>query len=338
MWILYFIYLFYPFNKFNPVGRAYVYDVLKQIFFHPCIHVSFLLNFFTDQLCSMVIPLKDLEYTICYYISFFFYPEWEKDYCLSKKRFTSGFFMAALPLLYRMSQCAHNMIEKKVFIGPDFFNFMKYFSSFVVAVTSFVSTRDSSLKYLWVISAIVSSCYCFTWDVKMDWGFFAPDSKNLFLRSTLAFSRKYLYYIIIVQDLALRFAWSCTISPDIVKQFMRPEFFFFALGFMEMYRRCVWNFLRVEKEHVINIGIFRAVEDTPLPFRNLNYELEEKKIIQREIKDIAMNIENDIELLERSSFKSSEHASRTTDILLHSNISLAFFIFFLPSSRRHLPQ
>ena len=40
---------------------------------------------------------------------------------------------------------------------------------------------------LWVMSAIVSTCYTFTWDIKMDWGLFEGKYK---LRSELIYQRK----------------------------------------------------------------------------------------------------------------------------------------------------
>ena len=40
---------------------------------------------------------------------------------------------------------------------------------------------------LWIVSAFISTCYTFTWDIKMDWGLF--DGKY-FLREHLIYSKK----------------------------------------------------------------------------------------------------------------------------------------------------
>ena len=40
---------------------------------------------------------------------------------------------------------------------------------------------------LWIVSAIVSTCYTFTWDIKMDWGLFEGRYK---LRSELIYRHK----------------------------------------------------------------------------------------------------------------------------------------------------
>lgn len=43
------------------------------------------------------------------------------------------------------------------------------------------------LFFMWIISAIVSTCYTFTWDIKMDWGLFHGKYK---LREELIYSKK----------------------------------------------------------------------------------------------------------------------------------------------------
>lgn len=43
--------------------------------------------------------------------------------------------------------------------------------------------------YLWITSSLISSCYAYTWDIKMDWGLFehkAGDHK--FLREEVVYS------------------------------------------------------------------------------------------------------------------------------------------------------
>ena len=38
-----------------------------------------------------------------------------------------------------------------------------------------------------------------------------------------------------------------------------------VLAFLEVFRRCVWNYFRIENEHVANAGAFRATSSVPLP-------------------------------------------------------------------------
>ena len=60
-----------------------------------------------------------------------------------------------------------------------------------------------------------------------------------------------------------------TISPEIltyvVSKFKRNEIFLFFIATLEMVRRCMWNFLKMEIEHINNVNNFKAVENIKLP-------------------------------------------------------------------------
>ena len=44
--------------------------------------------------------------------------------------------------------------------------------------------------YLWILAALVNTIYSATWDVWIDWGLFAKDSKIRFLRNKIIYPRK----------------------------------------------------------------------------------------------------------------------------------------------------
>ncbi|XP_022364128.1 xenotropic and polytropic retrovirus receptor 1 isoform X2 [Enhydra lutris kenyoni] len=117
--------------------------------------------------------------------------------------------------------------------------------------------------YLWIVFCIISSCYTLIWDLKMDWGLFDKNAgENTFLREEIVYPQKAYYYCAIIEDVILRFAWtvqisitSMTLSPhsgDIIATVFAP---------LEVFRRFVWNFFRLENEHLNNCGEFRAVRD-----------------------------------------------------------------------------
>lgn len=68
------------------------------------------------------------------------------------------------------------------------------------------------------------------------------------------------YYFAIIEDLTLRFAWMIGfgltqtnyISGDLLTSILAP---------LEVFRRFIWNFFRLENEHLNNCGKFRAVRD-----------------------------------------------------------------------------
>lgn len=53
----------------------------------------------------------------------------------------------------------------------------------------YASTFDNPYTILWILSATVSSCYAYTWDIKMDWGLFDSNAnENTFLREEIVYS------------------------------------------------------------------------------------------------------------------------------------------------------
>ena len=75
---------------------------------------------------------------------------------------------------------------------------------------------------------------------------------------------KYLISAMIL-NLILRTTWMLSISPNIINFFGRPELFLFVIGALEIFRRGLWNFFRVEREHLANLGQFKAVHSLNLP-------------------------------------------------------------------------
>ena len=77
-------------------------------------------------------------------------------------------------------------------------------------VGSFVShtVEHTSLFYTWLTCKIVSTFYTIFWDLKMDFGFFAAnDGGHKWLREELVYPSTNIYYVIMIQDVVLRFSW-----------------------------------------------------------------------------------------------------------------------------------
>lgn len=61
--------------------------------------------------------------------------------------------------------------------------------SFAYMLANYASTFDNPYTWLWIISSIISSCYAYTWDIKMDWGLFDKNAgENTFLREEVVYS------------------------------------------------------------------------------------------------------------------------------------------------------
>ena len=102
------------------------------------------------------------------------------------------------------------------------------------------------------------------WDIFMDWSLMQPHAPHPFLRTDLGYKYHWVYYIAIVLDPLMRSSWLFYVAFPGQKQHSAATSFFLALG--EVFRRFMWNFFRMENEHMTNVEHFLAARDVPLPF------------------------------------------------------------------------
>ena len=99
----------------------------------------------------------------------------------------------------------------------------------------------------------------------MDFGLLQK-GKNYPLRDKLYYKKKYIYYIISVLDFFFRFLWLITLSPEVINAFIRPESLSIILSSVEIFRRGMWNLIRVEYKHFEISKEFKVTNDVELPF------------------------------------------------------------------------
>lgn len=270
LWASIILYMIAPFpGWFNFEGRKYFYRLMFKIFCLSFFTIDFIMAWATDQMVSFVTPLKDLEYTFCYYISRIQDSNNNHPKQCYQNTFIIGFMAAFVPVFYRMVQCSRSLYNKKKLIDWDLANFFKYFFTLMVAIFSYLLGTDPSNNIylaIWIANAAISTIYSYSWDLKMDWGLLQPGSKNKYLRDKLIYPRKRMYYFIIIINLFLRLSWVFTISPGLVKKIMRPELFTLLTGSLEMFRRAMWNLIRVEKEFIANSENYQVLERYTLPY------------------------------------------------------------------------
>ncbi len=61
------VYLVFPLPFFNFKGRLYMFKLMFSAVVAPFYRVNFAIVWITDQFVSLITPLKDFAYTICYY-------------------------------------------------------------------------------------------------------------------------------------------------------------------------------------------------------------------------------------------------------------------------------
>lgn len=98
-------------------------------------------------------------------------------------------------------------------------------------------------------------------DFRADWGIISFDKEDCILRKYKLFERK-VYYIVGVIDIILNIGWILTISNDLSNSFgLNPVYFLMILAYIELARKGLWIFFRIEDDHSTNIGNLRALID-----------------------------------------------------------------------------
>lgn len=270
--ILLLVLLFLPFNVLYRSARFFLLTCLFHCIAAPLYKVALADFFLADQLTSQVQAIRSLEFYICYY-GWGDYKRRENTCKTSGVYNTFYFIVAVIPYWARLLQCLRRLFEEK---DPmQGYNGLKYFVT-IVAVslrTAYSLSKGTAWQVIaWVFSVIaaISGTY---WDLVIDWGLLQRHSKNRWLRDKLLVPNKIVYYVAIVLNVLLRFAWLQTVL----------NFRFFSLhretsiaivASLEIIRRGIWNFFRLENEHLNNVGKYRAFKSVPLPF---NYDEDDDK-------------------------------------------------------------
>ena len=265
-WGAFILYMFCPFDIWNYDGRAYLGELAKESVGSFLLKTGFRHVFFINQMCSFIAPMRDMEYTICYY-AYYDAPLWAKiEYC--KKTRGVYFFIAFIPNFLRILQNIKEIYDsKKLF--PKIFSINNYILSISVALLSFLWPTYPFLHIFWLIFTFISSCCSFAWDIVIDFGFL-EQGKNYPLRNKLYYKPKIIYYLIALYDFVLRFFWLLTISPEVLGTLFRPETLSIILNSFEITRRGCWNFLKVENKHIDISNEFKVTNDVELPFIKVN--------------------------------------------------------------------
>lgn len=310
------LYLINPIRILHYKSRLWLLKVLFRIVTAPFHYVGFADFWLADQLNSLTTVLLDFEYLVCFYaIEVNWYGDNKHSVCGGV---TYGIrpIVAALPSWFRIAQCFRRYRDTK-HAFPHIVNAGKYAITFLVVLFSTLNSvykghhgneviQNNVFFYLWIIAAFASTCYTFIWDIKMDWGLFDKNAKeNRFLREEIVYAHKAYYYFAMLQDLVFRFTWTITVTIG-EEEVINSEVLKTAVASLEVLRRFIWNFFRLENEHLNNCGQFRAVRDISIAPMNANDQAlleqmmdEEDGVTNRKInhKKFTKNNKNSIETM-----------------------------------------
>ncbi|KAM0462430.1 hypothetical protein ACHAPV_003906 [Trichoderma viride] len=189
--------------------------------------------------------------------------------------------LMAVPSIIRFRQCVIEYLrvrrapykESTGWGGQHLANALKYSTAFPVLITSAMQrgvgpdVDTASLHRAWLVAVLVNSLYSFYWDVAKDWDLTLFSSRERVsnhhpwgLRDRLVFRSAGLYYTVIGLDLMLRCSWSMKLSPHLDK-FSDYESGIFLIELLEVFRRWMWIFFRVETEWIRNSSTGLGVDD-----------------------------------------------------------------------------
>ncbi|WPH03703.1 Hypothetical protein R9X50_00658600 [Acrodontium crateriforme] len=164
--------------------------------------------------------------------------------------------LAAAPFLMRFRQC---LLDKQ----PA--NAIKYLTALPPLALSHYMKFDSNAKPitilglplwpLWLCALLINAIYSFYWDIYRDWDF---DLRRYNLRSRRIWEPVEIYWAMVPVDLVLRLAWAFKLSSHL-SYYYDLEAGLFLLEILEVVRRFLWVFFRVEAEHFRNGHASREV-------------------------------------------------------------------------------
>ncbi|KPU73535.1 uncharacterized protein Dana_GF15471, isoform B [Drosophila ananassae] len=246
-------------------ARFWLMRTFGRVILAPFYEVKFVDFWIADQWNSLIICSVDLYYQLRFYFRYFWGSEntfeFEPDYAVAVIR--------CLPSWCRFAQCLRRYIDSKAFSIEYLLNAIKYVLTMTNVILSTIQMNtnhnyghlfQNPWTWAYLIMSLINSTYSLSWDLLMDFGLFRIwKGENIFLRESLVYPKS-LYYFAIVENVLLRFAWILEFTLvylGILKAFNGKS----LLLFLEIFRRLIWNLLRLENEHLNNCGKFRATRD-----------------------------------------------------------------------------
>ena len=264
MWGVIIVVLFNPLKFMHRKGRIALIKSLLRVATAPFHKVTFGDFWLADQLNSLVVVFLAVEYSACYMLWDWTHPP-NSQVCGLKTFLGIRPVLTMLPAMFRFWQCIRDYYDSGKL--QHFLNAIKYSMTFWVVITAALYSLHYPSGYpengvwdtvglvyvsLWAIASCLRALYTFVWDVNRDWGLWRTTQKGRWLlREDIVYERPWIYHFAIFLDLILRFSQTLKISLGVYLH-VSSDLLFTSLAVAEVFRRFVWNFFRVEFQHVIN--------------------------------------------------------------------------------------
>ncbi|GMJ04663.1 hypothetical protein like AT1G69480 [Hibiscus trionum] len=265
------IILFCPFDIAYRSTRFFFIKSLFRFLCAPLYRVTLPDFFLADHLTSQIQAIRSLDLYVCYYG---LERSQRQSKCHSHGVYNALYFIiAVIPYWLRFLQCIRRWFEEKEAMHG--YSCINYILTIVVVIIRDIFELKKGM--VWMVLSLVSSAIVtitsIYWDIVIDWGLLRRHSKNPYLRDKLLVPYKSVYFAAMALDIVLRVSWM-----QLVLEFNLHSLHRMAIttlvSCLEIIRRGIWSFFRIENEHLNNVGMYRAFKSVPLPF---NYDEEEEE-------------------------------------------------------------
>ncbi|XP_042004851.1 phosphate transporter PHO1 homolog 9-like [Salvia splendens] len=204
--------------------------------------------FLADQLTSQVQAIRSLLFYLFYYTMGDFTTR--SNVFLNKKSYKALYIVVAIiPSWWRLLQCLRRFYDEKE--KKQGLNALKYLST--IMALAMRTMYDYKKGAFWRIMAAstsgVTTIYSTYWDIVHDWGLLQRNTRNPWLREELLISNKAVYYGAIVVNMILRLVWMQSVLDFNETEFLHRRAVVALVACLEILRRGIWNFFRLENEH-----------------------------------------------------------------------------------------
>ncbi|EFA75950.1 SPX domain-containing protein [Heterostelium album PN500] len=288
---------------FNPLPilahktRFWVIKRISMVLRAPFVPVTFADFFMSVQLLTLAEFFFNIQSMVCIFNYSSLLPD-EIDFC-KESTFWALPLLNAIPFYFRIMQCFRRYYETKCFF-PHITSAIRSIFSIIILVLNYFALRikhDTTwnvIRGIWFAVNIIGSFYKWAADMTVDWGFFCDfhTNKAYPLRTNLHFKRKWIYYMAIVYDFILRYAWLFVflVRNSTSHRLDAPIFlFFYSMG--EVVWATQFIFFRVEFEHVQTPDKYSLFVDPPIPFKEEfnKYVLLKENSLKSKEKEIINN-------------------------------------------------
>ncbi|XP_017029002.1 xenotropic and polytropic retrovirus receptor 1 homolog isoform X1 [Drosophila kikkawai] len=251
-------------------ARWWTIKLLGRVITAPLHYVGFADFWMGDQLNSLVNCLVDHYIMVRFFVVCWLRRE-QSSQCFHLDVIVVP-IVRCLPAWFRFAQCLRRFRDSGSKSVSYLFNAGKYSMSFLVVLFDTLRQRSEgrhgspfSNPYTWLflVSSMAATIYGYLWDVLRDFGLFQiMDGPGIFLRQQLVYPQAF-YYFVIVENFCLRWLWAVEFGI-FYNNLIAPYNLRTITSIAEITRRFIWNYVRLENEHLYNCGRFRATRDIHL--------------------------------------------------------------------------